>query len=196
MAHAPRICTVSGTDVIIPLTRGMTAIADAELFESDLLYTSFAGQQSIIRPSAITWSAIKSRHQFYAGNGATKPGPLMLHRVLSQAPAGILVDHRDRDSLNNRLTNLRLCNHSQNMANAPPRPGTSRFKGVYASRRTKPWRVTLAFTENGRLIKQEIGHFHSEIEAARAYDEAALQRYGEFAFLNESLIQAELQNVG
>ena len=39
---------------------------------------------------------------------------VQLHRLIMDAPKGLLVDHRNGDSLDNRRANLRLATHSQN----------------------------------------------------------------------------------
>lgn len=81
------------------------------------------------------------------------------------------IDHRDRDTLNNRRSNLRPCTHAQNMQNRETRPG---LKGV--DRCGDRWRA--------KFRAQYLGMFGSPEEAARAYDTAARHHAGEFACLN------------
>jgi hypothetical protein len=109
-----------------------------------------------------------------------------LHRLLLQAPAEFHVDHRDGDPLNNRLANLRLCTHSQNQANRPAMGGASRFKGVATARGCRNrWRAQIQQQRaDGTFRRVCLGQFESEEDAARAYDAAALLKYGEFARLN------------
>ena len=102
----------------------------------------------------------------------------------ADVPHGFLVDHINRDKLDNRRLNLRLATKSQNEQNKTKRRAntTSRFKGVVKmSGRKKCWRATL--TEEGYNI--HIGTFYSEKEAAIAYNQAAYERWGEFAVLND-----------
>ncbi len=89
------------------------------------------------------------------------------------------IDHKNRDSLDNRFSNLRVATQSQNMANAKLRSdNTSGFKGV--SRYgpcSHQWRVRLSV--NKRPI--EVGIFEDLEDARRAYIAAAREHYGEFA---------------
>jgi hypothetical protein len=103
-----------------------------------------------------------------------------LHRLIMNAPDGVLVDHINGDSLDNRRSNLRLATHSQNQYNKRKAKNTSsRFKGVYFRKNRGKW---IAYIVAGKKIW--LGSFYSEIEAARAHDQAAMKYHGEFAKLN------------
>jgi hypothetical protein len=89
------------------------------------------------------------------------------------------VDHRNGDGLDCRDCNLREVTHAQNMHNGRPRrDGLSRYKGV--SRRDRRWyaRIRRGGGQRG------LGTFDSEVVAALAYDAAAAEQFGEFAWLN------------
>lgn len=90
------------------------------------------------------------------------------------------VDHRDRDRLNNIRQNLRVATDSQNAANQSPRGGSSQFKGVVWRADREKWRA--AIKVSGRF--RSLGHFEIEKDAAKAYDKAALDVYGDYAYLN------------
>lgn len=83
------------------------------------------------------------------------------------------IDHRNRDKSDNRIENLRECEHRNNCGNSTPR--VHKYKGVTFCKQTQKWRAQL----NGHL-----GRFDTIEEAARAYNKAALEHFGEFAWLN------------
>ena len=107
-----------------------------------------------------------------------------MHRFLLGAPKGVMVDHRNGDKLDNRKENLRLCTNSQNQANRQVFRGASPFKGVCWQKRlngTGSWKAQLIV--NGEVVY--LGVFKTDLEAAAAYNEAALKHFGEFAHLND-----------
>lgn len=125
--------------------------------------------------------------KFYAvrdvktGPGQTKQ--LGLHREIMNEPKGLFVDHKNNASLDNREANLRAATRSQNRQNVPKRKNaSSQFIGVSFSKEEKKWRARI--TNKGKRI--HLGRFDNEIDAAKAYDRAALKYYGEFARTNFS----------
>ena len=93
------------------------------------------------------------------------------------------IDHEDHDGLNNQRSNLRPANQSQNNQNArkQARPCSSRFKGVSWHKRMGKWRAYIKLPDGRRA---SLGYYRDEIEAARAYDAAALEHFGRFACVN------------
>jgi hypothetical protein len=92
-------------------------------------------------------------------------------------------DHINGDPLDNRRSNLRIApTHAHNGANRHKRrqATTSRYKGVSWDKDNAKWRACIA-VNGGRL---HLGRFTSEEDAARAYNEAAFEAWGEFACLN------------
>jgi hypothetical protein len=104
-----------------------------------------------------------------------------MHRQITSAPPGLVVDHINHNGLDNRKDNLRLCTRAQNALNQRPRKGTSsRYKGVYWHERDK--RFYAQISHKGR--RYHLGSYKSEIQAAKAYDKKAKELFGEFAHLN------------
>jgi hypothetical protein len=95
--------------------------------------------------------------------------------ILSEAE---FVDHVNGNGLDNRRANIRPATRSQNGANRRKTIGESKFKGV--CRHCGGWRATIGL--NNR--KLSLGTFRTEEEAARAYDAAAKEHFGEYARLN------------
>ena len=152
----------------IPLTRGKVAIVDDED------YAELSKRKWCTTPNG--------GKQLYAAR--TRPR-MSMHRIILKAQPGQQVDHINGNSLDNRRCNLRFANTSQNAANQQKRNGSSRFKGVAIERRTyslkKRWRARIKL----RGKRYNLGYFHTEEEAALAYNQAAQKHFGEFARLNQ-----------
>ena len=105
---------------------------------------------------------------------------IMMHRVLLDAPPHSMIDHANRDGLDNRRCNLRFCNKAQNSWNSAVIRGASGYKGVYYWKDRNKW-VAHIRTNN---VSKTIGYFKSAVEAARAYNEVVKKYRGEFAYIN------------
>lgn len=96
-------------------------------------------------------------------------------------PDGMQVDHRNRERSDNKITNLRLATHAQNMRNSSPHRGSrSRFKGVVWDQTGRNWAARICVDRKSR----HLGNFATEELAAAAYDNAASELHGEFARTN------------
>lgn len=110
-----------------------------------------------------------------------------MHALILPKKDGFVTDHIDGDGLNNTRANLRYATRFQNAHNckAPEvRLRRSQYKGVsfssWPEERKKKWRATI--TANGKRV--DFGYYHTDVEAAKAYDAAAIKYHGEFASLN------------
>jgi hypothetical protein len=144
-------------------------------------------QKDYERLSKFKWYIKGSFGKFYAAINykydSKQTKTVSMHREIMSAPAGLLVDHKNRDGLDNRRANLRLATYSQNNCNKLKRENTSsQFAGVCFNKRGKRWGASIG-NKGKRLF---LGYFDSQIEAAKAYDEAAKKYHGEFARLNFS----------
>lgn len=152
----------------VPLTRGLFAIVDSEDYEAVV--------------SRGTWYAAQGRSGgFYAER--TEGTRLTKHRVtLHEIVVGRKwVDHINGDTLDNRRSNLRPVTHKENMRNRGRQSNnTSGFKGVVWHAKTGKWAARIWV--DGRQIS--LRYHESPEDAARAYDAAALEHFGEFARLN------------
>lgn len=155
----------------IKLTQNQVALIDDEDF--DLV-------------SQYKWFAVKEDNTYYAHSNKWLYGKqvtIRMHRLIMNFPSGKQVDHKNRNGLDNRRENLRVCTHTQNCQNRKARNGVSIFKGVCYesnSRSKKKWRVRINYGKT----RIHIGRFLTEEEAAKAYDKAAKKYFGEFANLN------------
>lgn len=126
------------------------------------------------------WCANKTRahHTFYAKR-YTKGKMECMHRVILGLKRGDKrqCDHIDGNGLNNQRFNLRVCTIQQNQQCKRNLKGTSKYKGVSLNHGCRTWGVRIQV--NYKRI--HLGSFHSESDAARCYDKAALKYFGEFA---------------
>jgi len=114
-------------------------------------------------------------------NGKRKA--MKMHRfILNLNKGDSLVDHRDTIRINNQKYNLRVASFVENLRNQKiNKNNKSGFKGV---RLHKPSSLYIAqIGINGK--QKHIGYFKCPVEAAKAYNEAAIKYFGEFAQLNE-----------
>ena len=109
-----------------------------------------------------------------------------IHRLVAEAFILNLadlpcVDHKNRNSLNNHLSNLRWCTRKENDQNRSKRKNTtSMYKGVCFDKKANKWRAKIQ--HNGQQI--HLGYFSDESDAGRAYDRKASELFGVFANLN------------
>jgi len=106
----------------------------------------------------------------------------LMHREITKAPPGLLIDHINTDSLDNRKANLRLATPSQNSCNTRRDKSNtySRYRGVSFSKRKQKWFAAIR-TDGKKLW---LGYFDNEIDAAKAYDNAARIYHKDFARTN------------
>lgn len=115
---------------------------------------------------------------------------IFLHRVIMSTPCGYETDHRNHDKLNNQKTNLRVALKGQNQGNQKARINSSkssRYKGVSWHKHINKWHAQLRIKVNTNIKQCHLGYFVNEIEAAKAYDKAAINYFGEFALTNAVL---------
>lgn len=106
---------------------------------------------------------------------------VFLHKVVMNADAGQIIDHKDRDKMNCQRDNLRPATNSENTINSDHGSrGKSPYRGVDQDKRSGRWR---AYIQKDKKRKY-LGMFEYEIEAAKAYDDEAKIVHGEFARLN------------
>jgi len=106
-----------------------------------------------------------------------------LHRLLLNNPdKSLLVDHINGNGLDNRRENLRVCNNAQNLRNRGKNNNNKgRYKGV-SLRTGKNTYIARIMTDEGKY--KYLGDFLTDHDAALAYNKAAIQYHGEFAYLN------------
>jgi len=114
------------------------------------------------------WQSVKDNRVFYAVKNFTyqkgKRRLIKMHRLILG------------------ITNLRVVTDSQNMSNrASAKNSTSKYLGVCWDKFMNRWRAVI---QKDRKNKK-LGSFSNEIDAALAYNKAAIELHGEFANLNK-----------
>ena len=106
---------------------------------------------------------------------------LQMHREIMKCPKGLQVDHINHNGLDNRRCNLRICTHQENHRNKLPK-GKYPYLGICkrADGRLKCWHARINYNKKGI----DLGSYYTLEDAARAYDKAAKEYFGEFANLN------------
>ena len=155
----------------IPLTQGKYAIVDPEDFQ---------------RLNKYKWHVVWGSMTYYASRNSRigkKRIAIKMHREIIDPPEPLVVDHINHKGFDNRRANLRPATRAQNAMNksiVATSSGSSKYRGVSWHKNIKKWHALIGVKHKSITI----GYFDNEIEAAKAYDKAAKEYYGEFAVLN------------
>lgn len=154
---------------ISPSKRGLFAIVDDEDANALLHHT---------------WWVKPARYAFTVVGGKN----IYMHRMILAPERWQVVDHINRNPLDNRRCNLRVCTQSQNATNRPARSSNG-FRGVISMFRNPGWKYHYAKRYRAVVVKHSKavakGPWRPDpAEAARDYDRLALPIHGEFAVLN------------
>jgi AP2 domain/HNH endonuclease len=123
-----------------------------------------------------------TRDRYIRGENHLTGHETEMSRLILPCSDNKVIDHKNRDTLNNTKENLRVADKIQNAYNSIKREGcNSKFKGVSFRKNRGKWRAYI--TADKTTI--HLGTFNSEIEAAIAYNKSAIKLHGEFAKLNE-----------
>lgn len=138
--------------------------------------------------SSFRWFVDKNGYPVRKSFENGKRNTIYLHREVAKPPPGLVTDHKNGDKLNNRSCNLRWASYADNTRNRKTKKrgkNDSKYIGV---------RHNMTQLKNGKRYKGKTwvvhvkgkywGSYQSEDDAARRYDEIAIQEYGDYAFLN------------
>ena len=149
--------------LLVPLTRGLFTRIDAIDLDRIRHYSWHRGSA---RNGGRTYARTRIKRKITE-----------MHRLLMDPPAGLEVDHINRNILDNRRCNLRICTHAQNAANRHGwTPHTSRHRGISWDKNRERWVAQIY--QNGKTIWYH--SFSTEEEAHQAYEAKAREVFGEF----------------
>jgi len=104
-----------------------------------------------------------------------------LARQILNAPKDTFILHRNGSYLDCTKNNLVALTRQEYLATLPPRKGSkSKYKGVGYLPKTGRWKATIHRNHE----KRHLGTYSTEAEAAKAYDKAVFEKFGELAYLN------------
>jgi hypothetical protein len=161
-----RIPIIQDSIVLIPLTKNRYAVIDKADYDA---LPELRDNNWFYHGAGYAWSWLAGKN-------------VLMHRLIMRPMQGAEVDHIDHDGLNNRRSNLRICEHKQNLKNLKRRRAgkSSPYKGVSFEKQTGRWKAQISV--DGKNLN--LGRFLTEHEAARVYNEAALRLHGEYAETN------------
>lgn len=154
----------------LPLTQGYVALVDDDDFEAASPFNWHA--RVVRRKKGGVLNVYANRSIPKEGGGQLRQS---LHCFIVKPTNGLLVDHIDHNGLNCQKSNLRLVNGTQNQGNRRKRHDSiGEFKGVYWDKYHNKWRSDI----QAGPLRRCLGYFTEQIEAAKAYDAAAVSYFG------------------
>lgn len=135
------------------------------------------------RLASFQWYFGRYRGREYAFARPDGRKTIYMHTMLLGKVRGFEIDHRNGNGLDNRRENLRHVTPAQNQANQRRTRGRSKFKGVTWDSIMNRWAARIYPAGKSKRL----GRFKTEIEAAKAYDAAAVEVWGEYAATNADL---------
>lgn len=142
--------------------------------QNDITYVFKLDLDSYLSFGKSYWNCINGKRGFKYLR--TSKG--LYHRVVIGAKKGEIVDHKNRNTFDNTLENLRICTYSQNSIN---RFRENNTRGISIIPQTGKWRARVQF--NKKIYN--CGVYENKEDAILAYNKLATKLHREFAILNK-----------
>jgi len=160
----PKVISIDGNTAVIEID-GYSILVDSEYLPEILKHA---------------WQNNGNNYFSYCKRIGKKTVSIYLHRLITNVPQNMEVDHINHDKLDNRRANLRICTRSQNLCNRVlSKRNTSGYKGVSWNKDEEKWQANITKNYKSRTI----GLYNTLEEAYAAYCKAAKELHGEFARL-------------
>jgi len=111
-------------------------------------------EQDLSLISGRSWHVGSTGYAVWRGVKDGKKQTIRMHRLITNAPVGLIVDHINHDPLDNRRSNLRVCTQSENQRNR-----RDQGKGYWYQKQNQNWVV--------EVWGRHIGCFSTEEEAKK-----------------------------
>lgn len=153
----------------IPLTKGKYALVDDEDYDF-LVELPNSSRGSKWRVNNMGYAQLNINNTY-----------ILMHRLVADTPTGKDVDHINRDRLDNRQSNLRICTAQENRRNSAINSNnTSGTTGVHYKPARNKWqaRITVSY----RRIS--LGYYVNQEDAVNARQLAVSKYFKDFAPIN------------
>lgn len=157
--------------------------------EACIIYTSknekiYIDAEDYDKVKDYCWSVAKNGYA--VARCGIKDAPILMHRIIMDAKEEDVIDHRNHEILNNRKTNLRLCDNYKNMANQSlSKANTSGFKGVYWDKEKELWNVKIGYN-NKQIHIGYYSDYEKAIEARMKAEEEYFKEYSYYKSIKEN----------
>jgi HNH endonuclease len=160
----------------------MANVVELRNIKGEVVATTCVSPDDFERVMKLTW------YRNGQGYASGPKGILMHHFLIGKPKPGMVVDHKNKNKLDNTRENIHFVSMSQNAQNIPKQKNTSStYIGVCWNKRLKSWKVTVQ--------NKHYGYFEDEVEAAKTYDRWAIKLFGEHAATNNLLSPSDLEHV-
>jgi hypothetical protein len=156
---------------LINLTQGKVAIIDDCDYPEAMNYKWFAVA------SKNTWYACSFKRKALVNGKRVR---MKMHWIAFPKKNGFVVDHINRNGLDNRRSNLRYVTNQQNSLNSTPVTHSSKYRGVFWDKSKNIWSVSIKKNQK----RFNLGRYKDEDLAGTVYDISAIKLFGDFANLN------------
>jgi len=165
---------------VIPLTQGYYSVVD----DKDFLYLSKFSWRIDRNSDGKPAYAKRSLVNNFGVSTTVRMHSEVLRKALKARKLctdDVQVDHINFNGLDNRKANIRLCTAAENQARTKNARNKSGYRGVVWNEGRRAWESKISY--KGKRL--QLGFFRKRINAAKAYNKAAIGIYKRFAILNK-----------